>query len=105
MAKGVLVVETRPASPDQAEAYHRWYNETHIPEILGVPGFVSARRLESLGDDGGFIAIYEIEADDLDEVRAALQEATPKHVPPVGVCLDPLPTARYFREIGSFDGA
>jgi hypothetical protein len=102
MAKGILLVETRPASPDQVEAYHEWYNETHIGQILGVDGFVSARRLESLGEDGAFVAIYEIEADDLDTARANLQEATPSHAPPVGVSLDPLPTARYFKEIGFF---
>ncbi|MGH9006697.1 MAG: hypothetical protein ACRDV6_03120 [Acidimicrobiales bacterium] len=71
-------------------------------EILGVEGFVSARRFESLGDDGTFIAIYEIEADDLEVARANLQKATPGHAAPVGVSLDPPPTARYFREIATF---
>lgn len=73
MAKGILLVESRPASPEQVAEYHKWYNETHIGEILGVDGFVAARRLESLDDGGTFIAIYEIEADDLDAARARLR--------------------------------
>ena len=36
MTKGVLIVESRPASPDDAAAFHRWYEDTHIPEILSV---------------------------------------------------------------------
>ena len=102
MPKGVLYVETRPASPEQADEYHQWYNGTHIGEILGVDGFVSARRFESLGDDGLFIAIYEIEADDLEQARANLAAASAAHAPPVGVCLDPPPTVRYFKEIATF---
>ncbi len=102
MAKGILLVETRPASPDQAEAYHKWYNETHISQILAVEGFVSARRLESQDDEGTFIAIYEIEADDLETARANLQASSPGHSAPVGLCLDPPPTVRYFREFASF---
>ena len=100
--KGILYVETRPASAEQVDEYHRWYNETHINDILSVDGFVSARRFESLGDDGTFIAIYEIEADDLDQARANLAAASGQHSAPVGVCLDPPPTVRYFKEIASF---
>jgi hypothetical protein len=105
MAKGILLVETRPVSPDQAADYHQWYNETHISEILAVEGFVSARRLESLDEEGTFIAIYEIEADDLEAARANLQAASPGHTAPVGLSLDPPPTVRYFGEFASFNAS
>ena len=62
MTKGVLIVESRPASPDDAAAFHRWYEDTHIPEILSVDGFVSARRFESLDGDS-FLVLYEITGD------------------------------------------
>jgi hypothetical protein len=103
VARGILIVETRPASPEQAADYHRWYNETHVPEMLAIEGFVSARRFEPVGGDGPFIAIYEIDTDDLDAARARVTEATTsgRHSAPVGVSFDPPPTVRYFSEISS----
>jgi hypothetical protein len=75
-----------------------------VPEILALDGFVSARRFEPVEGDGSFIAIYEIDTDDMDAARARLTEATSsgRHSTPVGVRLDPPPTVRYFQEIASF---
>lgn len=67
MARGVYVVRTRPVSPDRDGELNEWYDGTHVPELLAVPGFVSARRFRRVGGDGGpeYLAVYEIEADDL----------------------------------------
>lgn len=104
MAKAILYVETRPASPEEAADYHKWYNEVHIPEILKIDGFVSARRFEPMEPGGPFVAIYEIEADDVEVPRAALTEATQsgRNSRPVGVSFDPPPSPQYYREIASF---
>ena len=101
MPRGIMYVETWPASPEEAEEYHRWYNETHMQEILAIEGFKSARRFEPLGHDGPYIAIYEIDADDIDKVRAEMAEATRsgRNSRPVGVRMDPQPVVRYFGEI------
>jgi hypothetical protein len=101
MSSGVLVVESRPASPDELTAYHEWYESKHLPEILKVEGFVSARRLESLDADT-FIVIYEIEGD-VEAAKAALRQAqsTGAMSRPEGVQLTPPPTVRYFRHISS----
>jgi hypothetical protein len=103
MPKGILYVESRPASPEQAADYHQWYNETHLPEMLSVDGFVSARRFEPVEGDGPFIAIYEFDTDDLDATRARLADATKsgRNSTPVGVSSDPPPMVRYFLEIAS----
>lgn len=95
MAKGVLVVQSRPASPQQSEDYHRWYDDTHLPEILGVDGFVSVRRLEA-SDRETYAYIYEV--DDVDAARAALGAAQSSGAMsrPVGVQLDPPPTVQWF---------
>jgi hypothetical protein len=100
VAKGILYVETRPSSPEQAADYHRWYEETHMPEVLGLDGFVSARRFEPLGDDGSFVAVYEIDSDDVGAAAARLDAATRSGAltPPVGLQLDPPPTVRFLRE-------
>jgi hypothetical protein len=101
-----MFVETRPASPEVAESYHKWYNETHAPEIVAVDGFVSARRFEPVGHDGPFVAVYEIDSDDdIEVVKERLTKAlsSGQTSSPVGVELDPPPTVRYFREILTYD--
>jgi len=55
------------------EEFNRWYNQHHIPDVLNVPGFVSGQRFRlaeaQMGGQGSraykYLAIYEIETDDL----------------------------------------
>jgi hypothetical protein len=91
--RGVYVVRTRPVD-GQEDEYHRWYDEVHVPEVLEVPGFLSARRFGSA--DGDFLAIYELEADDLDAVLADFRSR--ERTPPVGLQLDPPPSAELWTE-------
>lgn len=70
MPKGIMVVQSRPSDPGREDEFNDWYTNTHLPEIRAVPGFVAARRYRV--HDGGadpsarsYLAIYEIEADDL----------------------------------------
>jgi hypothetical protein len=103
MPKGILYVETRPL-PGQEATYHAWYDGTHLKEIVSFKGFVSARRFAPVEDDGPFVAIYEIEADDLqkarDEMSAALRSGATST--PQGVQRDPPPKVRLLREITSY---
>jgi hypothetical protein len=94
---GIMLVQSRPTSSDDAGEYHRWYDEVHIPELLAVSGFRSARRLRA-SDGESYVAIYEV--DDLDAAKAALAEAQDGGVMtrPVGVQLDPPPTVQWFED-------
>lgn len=66
MPKGVMIVQSRPVSAGREDEYNEWYSSVHIPEILAVPGFTSARRYKALGPDGPvYVAVYDIEADDI----------------------------------------
>jgi hypothetical protein len=102
MAKGILYVESRPASPESAEKFHTWYDEIHIPEMLAIKGVCSARRFAPLdGQEGPFVAIYELEADDLSLVGQWMAEASRaggKGSPPDGV-LTASPVVRFMRDI------
>ena len=72
MPRGILVVRSRPVSPEREDEYNAWYSGVHVSELLQVPGFVSARRFRRVGEGGGeYLAVYEVEADDL---AAPLQE-------------------------------
>lgn len=100
MSSGVLIVESSPSSDRDTPAYHDWYENTHIPEMLRIEGFVSARRLEAF-EGGAFVVIYEIEGDP-EKARAALGEAqaSGRLSRPEGVRLDPPPKIRFLRRIG-----
>jgi hypothetical protein len=63
MARGVMVVRTRPAEGREDE-FNDWYSNVHVPELLETPGFVGARRFRSLDGDH-YLAIYELDADDV----------------------------------------
>jgi hypothetical protein len=96
MPNGLMIVESSPASPEQLAEFNAWYDEQHIPEILKVPGFISARRFKSANGDS-FIAVYEIEGE-LADAQAALRAAQQSGAmtAPSGVQLDPPPNVRYF---------
>ena len=78
MAKGIMVVESAPADAEREAEYNEWYSGTHIGEICAIPGFVAARRYKIRGTDpnssakDSYLAVYEIEADDLDQPLAEL---------------------------------
>jgi hypothetical protein len=72
MPKGIMIVSSRPSDPAREDEYHDWYDHTHIPEILAIPGFVAARRYRAVdratGEplaDGTWVAVYDIDADEL----------------------------------------
>jgi hypothetical protein len=77
--KGIMVVESGPAEGREDE-YNDWYTNTHIPEILTkVPGFTSATRYrvahpDQPGSKARYLAIYELEADDLSGPPAELRK-------------------------------
>jgi hypothetical protein len=99
MAKSLLLVESKPAAPALVEEYHQWHEQTHIPEMLSVQGFVSARRWRA--DNGeSFITLYEIDTD-VDTARANLNAAlrSGQMSRPVAVETQPPPVMRYLSAI------
>jgi hypothetical protein len=73
VAKGILVVESNPTSPEREAEYNDWYTNTHLGEVCSIPGIVAARRYKVHGDGGPladpsrrqYVAIYELDSDDL----------------------------------------
>jgi len=58
-AEFVLMVRLNtPAGREQA--FNNWYNEDHIPALVGVPGVYCARRYEAVEGDPKYLAIYEM---------------------------------------------
>ena len=65
----------------QDETFNDWYNNEHVPDLLGCPGFVAAQRFKLVDRDGEpavasrYLVVYELEGDPvtnlskLDETR------------------------------------
>ncbi len=68
MAKGIILVESQSSSPDREQEYNTWYDEVHLVELMALDGFVSARRFRPVNGQGPYVAVYEIEGDDLQAV-------------------------------------
>ncbi len=103
MPRGIMYVETMPVSSDREAEYHKWYNDTHLAHILSVEGIVSARRFAPNDGDGPFIAIYELDCDDLDAAVQRLGElgASGNMTGLENLAMDPKPIPKVYREIGS----
>jgi hypothetical protein len=82
MAKHILMAFSDPRPGADAE-FNKWYDEIHLQEILAVKGYVSAQRFyvsdaQMVGRAGPthkYLAIYEIETDDLEQTLADLNDA------------------------------
>jgi len=69
MAKWLQVIETNCSNAARESEFNEWYDKTHLPDVLETPGFVRAIRYENTKPSEGqakFLAIYEIETDDID---------------------------------------
>jgi hypothetical protein len=101
--RGIMYVQTMPVSPDKEAEYHKWYNDMHLAEIVSVEGIVSARRFAPTDENGPYIAIYELDCDDLDAVVQRLGElgASGQMSSLEFLSMDPPPVPRVYREIGS----
>ena len=59
---------------DKEDEFNRWYNEEHLAERLGVPGFLAAARYEAVKGGPRHLACYELES------VAVLESPAYKHV-------------------------
>lgn len=93
MARGLLYVETSPASAEEADEYHGWYDH-HVRALLDVDGVVAARRYRVLDEEGTYVAVYELEGD-LRAVHARIRRRDERpEGPPRGLRTDPPPRVR-----------
>jgi hypothetical protein len=72
MTAYLQTVLNRPV-PGAEDQFNHWYDHTHLPEVLATPGFLAARRYTPTDPAGPYLAIYEIETDDLGAVLEDLR--------------------------------
>ena len=74
-----LLIMSNPV-PDREDDYNDWYQNIHLGQLMTLPGFKSAqrfRRVRSLveGETHPYLAVYELETDDIDSVLDGLRTA------------------------------
>ncbi len=77
MERWLLTVESNCCDPSRENEFNDWYDNVHLPDILETPGFLRAVRYENTSPaegQGKFIAMYEIETDDLASTLAKFDE-------------------------------
>lgn len=82
-----LVVLTNPVEGKE-EAYNDWYTNTHLHDVVQIPGIVSAQRFRMTATQRTdtppgpwkYLAVYNVETDDLNSVinELAARRNTPK---------------------------
>lgn len=85
MAHAQLIAYVSPSSPQQEEAFNKWYDEVHIPQVVErIPGVVGGSRFRlasaQLVSDAelparGYLSVYELDTDDLQALANPLAEA------------------------------
>ena len=75
----VMIVISRPTSPEEEASFNKWYSDVHLPEIVALPGVASAARYklanlalpsEAPAPTHQYIAIYELMAVTDNELQA-----------------------------------
>jgi hypothetical protein len=58
--RGIFLVYVDIDAKD-AKEFNEWYNTEHLPELLAVPGILSAARYEAMKGGPKYLAFYELE--------------------------------------------
>jgi hypothetical protein len=105
MTRPTFVVFTNPTEGREDE-FNNWYDNTHLSDVLKVEGFVAAQRFKLAETDPPqefphrYLALYEVESDDLGYVTQALSEAGNSGAMFISESLDrPEAIAKYFTPI------
>jgi len=78
MARYLLFAFSDCKDAAREEEFNRWYDTMHVPDMLEVPGMISATRWVAAQPEDGqhrkYLAMYELETDDIDAFDASVRE-------------------------------
>ena len=76
MEKWILVVRTNCNDESREDEFNEWYDNVHVADVMGTLGFIKANRYVSPEwssyDSGKYLAIYEVETDDMAKTMETL---------------------------------
>ncbi len=80
----------------KGEEYEAWYDSQHMPDVLRVPGFISAQRYRVVGrrpeaSTRGYhyLTVYEIDSDDVDATIGEMRSRIAAGAIITGTLFDP----------------
>jgi hypothetical protein len=83
MAKALFLAWASPVDDASDKEFNTWYDDTHISEVrAAIPAITAVHRYALEDPTGGgqsirrYLAVYEIDTDDVAGAAAALQAAT-----------------------------
>ncbi|PWR23303.1 DUF4286 family protein [Zavarzinia compransoris] len=75
----VFAALSKPAAGREAD-FNAWYDGRHVPDVIRVPGIFGAGRyrlsttfLDPLGQDQSYLALYDVDSEDLRALAAQLR--------------------------------
>ena len=78
MTRYLLFAFSDCKDPAREDEFNEWYDNTHLPDMLEVPGMISATRWASAHPGESqrrkYLALYELETDNLDAFDAKVRE-------------------------------
>jgi hypothetical protein len=78
MAKYLLFAFSDCVDPSREKEFNDWYDNMHVPDMLETPGMIRATRWVSASPKENqhrkYLALYELETDDVDEFDKKVQE-------------------------------
>ncbi|WP_261540164.1 DUF4286 family protein [Burkholderia multivorans] len=77
MEKWLFMVESNCADPERENEFNDWYDQVHVPDLLKEDAFVAASRYEALpsqGNRGKFVALFQLETDDINQAMKKHEE-------------------------------
>jgi len=78
MTRYLLFAFSDCKDPAREEEFNDWYNNMHLPDMLEVPGMISASRWISAEDKEDeqrkYLALYELETDSVEDFNAKVRE-------------------------------
>jgi hypothetical protein len=88
--KSYTFVVLTNAEDGRENEFNDWYTNRHLSDVIGIPGVVSARRFRIAAvqrpvavSPYKYLALYEIETDDLAQVVEALAKRSGTEMMPV----------------------
>jgi hypothetical protein len=94
MAKHMYVILSNPVEGKEDE-YNDWYSNRHLDDVMREGGFTAAQRFRLCDMNPAqpfspqrYLAIYEIDTDDVEKVNAALTSAAGTAAMPISEALD-----------------
>ena len=76
MEKWLFVVRTNCINESREDEFNEWYNNVHAQDVVNLPGVLRGDRFWcpdwSSHEQGRYLALYEIETDDIEKTKELL---------------------------------